>query len=81
MLFKELITLLKKVKNPDDINEEVSDHLINAAIASVLALVVQDLPEDEELDPTIDIKMARSIILEHIDNIILQSIIDHNELN
>ena len=75
MIFKDLITKLKKVKTENDINPDLAFELTAAAIAS--HMLVLDKQHDD-LDPEESFDITRSMILKQLDSILIDSIMNEN---
>jgi hypothetical protein len=67
MLFKDLIDQLKKVKKPEDITDDLAAELVLAGISANMFI----FQEHEEASPDDAFQMTRTIILTHLDNILI----------
>jgi hypothetical protein len=68
MIFKDLITQLKKVKSENDITEELAINLTSEAIS---ACMTSFLNEYEDIEPDDAFDMTRASILRQLDMILL----------
>lgn len=67
-MFKDLIDQLKPIKKPEDIEPELFDELINAAIAVGMRQLQDGM---EEGNPLMAASELRSLINKHLDFVII----------
>ena len=68
MLFNDLITLLKKVKKPQEITEELIDELTSATISSQLSYLAEHGVAKHPIEA---IAFARASYLQQLDHILI----------
>jgi len=72
MIFKELISILKKVKTEKDLTEEVSAELTSAAVFAQMNSLIQE----HDAEPEEAFEITRTIILKHLDMILMDMVTD-----